>query len=448
MKYSLIFILFLMASCAAKKEAAEFKLQPEWMKQKPIIQGYYIGIGSAKKVGTTAEYIAKARQDALADLAGEVSATISSTSVLHTIETEYGHSETFDQKIETTTDDYLEGFEPAEAYETPDSYWIYFRISRETYHEMKEKKKMEATEAALAKYISGKNEQAQNHPVEALSFYLQGLQALVSYLDEETPVDFKGNEIDIGNELYSSINKVISALTIQPESPTITVKRGESVNPPLRFKALFNGLPVQGIPVELGFTGGYLKKDHEISDQNGFINLYSDPIFSLNRTEQMHATINLKDIALKAVDDLFIRGLISKKYIDPAITIVSIIQPALAIKIDKQSSMLYDGENIVRVFTEVVLSSGYLIQPENSADFIFRIKYSFRNGQSSGGLTSVYLDGEINIYDKNSKLIWAKKTEEIRGVSTDLNTAKTKAFDEFLLSLGRKYLQQGMDEIK
>jgi hypothetical protein len=437
-----------MASCAAKKEAAEFKLQPEWMKQKPIIHGYYVGIGSAKKVGTSAEYIAKARQDALADLAGEVSATISSTSVLHTIETEYGHSETFDQKIETTTDDYLEGFEPAEAYETPDSYWVYFHISREIYHEMKEKKKKEATETALAKYISGKNDQEQNHPVEALSFYLQGLQALVSYLDEETPADFKGNKIDIGNELYSSINEIISALSIQPETPTITVKRGESVNPPLRFKTLFNALPVQGIPVELGFSGGYLKKDREISDQYGFINLYSDPIYSLNCAEQIHATINLKDIAMKAVDDLFIRGLVNKKYIDPAITIVKIIQPALALKIDKQSGTLFDDEKIINLFSEVVLASGYLIQPESSADFIFGIKYSFRNGQSSGGLTSVYLDGEMNIYDKNSKLIWAKKTEEIKGVSTDLSSAKNKAFDEFILSLGRKYLQQGIDEIK
>lgn len=448
MKYYWISIVIILASCAAKKQAAEFEAQPTWMKQKPIIQGYYIGIGSAKKVGTSAEYIAKARQDALADLAGEVSATISSTSVLHTIETEYGHSETFDQKIETTTDDYLEGFEPAEAYETNDSYWVYFRISREIYHEMKEKKKKEVTETALAKYISGKNEQDQNHPVEALSFYLQGLQALVSYLDEETPADFKGNKIDIGNELYSSINEIISALSIQPESPTITIKRGESVNPPLRFKTLFRGLPVQGIPVELGFSGGYLKKDREVSDPNGIINLYSEPIYSRNGSEQMHATINLKDIAMKAVDDLFIRGLINKKYIDPAITTVNITPASIALKIDKQSCALFDCDKIFKVFNEVVLASGYLIQPENSADFIFGIKYSFRTGPSSGGLSSVYIDGELNIYDKNSKLVWAKKTEKIKGVSTDLNSAKNKAFDEFVLSLDRKYLQQGIDGIK
>ncbi|MBM3436901.1 MAG: hypothetical protein FJY07_11875, partial [Bacteroidetes bacterium] len=159
MKLYWIFAFMIFASCAAKKQAAEFELQPEWMKQKPIIPGYYIGIGSAKKVGTSAEYTAQARKDALADLAGEVSSTISSTSVLHTIETEYGHSETYDQTIKTTVDDYLEGFEPAEAYETADSYWVYFRVEKETYYAMKAKKKMEAIETALAKYVSGKADQ-------------------------------------------------------------------------------------------------------------------------------------------------------------------------------------------------------------------------------------------------------------------------------------------------
>ena len=89
MKYLLILAVFLLSACAAKKQAAEFEAQPAWMKQKPIVPGYYIGIGSSKKVGTSSEYIANARKDALADLAGEVSVQISSSSVYHTIENKF-----------------------------------------------------------------------------------------------------------------------------------------------------------------------------------------------------------------------------------------------------------------------------------------------------------------------------------------------------------------------
>ena len=175
MKGHFLVLMVLLTACAAKKQVAEFEAQPSWMKQKPIIPGYYVGIGSAKKVGTSSEYIANARKDALADLSGEVSTQISSTSVYHTIENNYGHVESYDQRIETTVEDYLEGFEPVEYYENNDSYWVYFRISKETYAAKKELKKQEALMTALAKYNSGIQEEKSIRPKEALTFYLQGL---------------------------------------------------------------------------------------------------------------------------------------------------------------------------------------------------------------------------------------------------------------------------------
>lgn len=448
MKVYWIFAFMILASCAAKKQAAEFELQPEWMKQKPIIPGYYIGIGSAKKVGTSAEYTAQARKDALADLAGEVSSTISSTSVLHAIETEYGHSETYDQTIKTTVDDYLEGFEPAEAYETADSYWVYFRVEKETYYAMKAKKKMEAIETALAKYVSGKADQDNSRPAEAMSFYLQGLQALKPYLDEETPADFEGKKIDLGNQLYASVNQIISALTIQSDVKEITVKQGAMINPPLKFKTLFFGKPVQGIPVEISFTGGYLKKDRGISDPSGNLELNGETIFSKNSEGQIQAAINLKEMAAKAVDDLFIRGLLAKKSIPPAVTTVRITQISIALKIDPQSGSSVNCDRIVKAFEQAALSSGYILLTEKSADYVFGLKFTYKPGQTSGGLTSVYLTSEMTVSDQNANPVWAKKPEDIKGVGTDIETAKSKAFDEFISALQRKYFQQGMDEIK
>jgi hypothetical protein len=448
MKKLWLMIPVVLASCAAKKQAAELELQPEWMKQKPIVHGYYIGIGSAKKVGTSASYIAEARKDALADLAGEVSATISSTSVLHTIETEYGHSETFDQTIRTSVDDYLEGFEPAEAFETADSYWVYFRIAIETYHAMKARKKNEAIDAAMAKYISGISEKEGSHPAEALTFFLQGLQMLKPYLDEETSAEYKGNKIDLGNNLYGEVSSIISDLAIESGVPEITVKRGTTITPALRFKVLYSSKPVQGVPVEFSYTGGYLKTDRGNSGPAGIIELNSEAIYSRNAAEQIQASVNLRDIALKAVDDLFIRGLMAKKSIPPAIIIIRIIQPALALKIDPISCSSDDCDKIVRIFEEAALSSGYQIVSEKSADYIFGLKFGFKPGQSSGGLTSVYLNFELTVTDRNANPVWSKKPEEIKGVSTDGNGARIKAFDEFLSSLQRKYFQQGIDEIE
>jgi hypothetical protein len=445
-KYLVIIALFL-ASCAAKKQAAEFEAQPDWVKQKPMISGYYVGISSVKKVGTSAQYIAKARQKALADLAESVSSNVSSTSVLHSIETEYGFSESYNQSIKVSTDDYLEGFDPVDFHETETSYWIYYKIAKSTYHEMKKKRKKEAIATALADYQSGLQEQNSNKPKEALAFYLQGLQSIKRYLNEETPSQFKEENVDIGNELYSATSEILNSLAIKSSSNEIKVKRGESFNETLEFLLTYKNKPVQGIPVTFSYTGGYLKKDRQNSDINGFVQLEPEVLYSRNGKEQISASINLKNLAQKAVDDLFIRGLIIKRNLKPAIVNVIIEAPSVAIKISSKNS-IEQAESIENIFNQNAKQYSYDLKPASSADFVFELSYKYKRGESAGGLISSYVTGELTIKDKSRNIIWTKQTEDIKGVANNLNEAKRKAFDEFKTALNRKYFKQGIDAIK
>ena len=448
MKYYLLILSILLTSCAAKKQAAEFEAQPEWVKQKPIISGYYVGVGSVKKVGTSAQFIAKARHEALTDLAEGVSSNVSSTSVLHSIETEYGFSESYDQRIQISTDDYLEGFEPVDFYENGHSYWVYYKISKRTYHEMKEKKKQEAIATALAKYQSGIQEQQQNKPKEALSFYLQGLQSIKRYLNEETPTELNGTSIDIGNELYSSTSAILNALSIKSATSEIKVKRGESFKNNLGFLITYNNKAVQGIPVEFTYTGGYLKKDRQNSDMNGLVQLEPEILYSRNGKEQITASINLKNLAQKAVDDLFIRGLILKRNLKPAIVQVNIEAPSIALKIAENTCNDNECNRITNLFNQNAKQYGYEIKSIKNADFVFELFYGYKTGESAGGLVSVYLSGEITIKNKSNNIVWAKQTEDIKGVAGNENEAKNKAFRDFLTALNRKYFKQGIDNIK
>jgi hypothetical protein len=448
MKRYLVILALFLASCAAKKQAAEFEAQPDWVKQKPIIPGYYVGIASVKKIGTSAQYIAKARQEALTDLAEGVSSNVSSTSVLRSIETEYGYSESYDQKIQISTDDYLEGFDPVDFYENESSYWVYYKISKSTYQEMKEKKKQEAVATALAKYQSGLQEQKLNKPKEAVAFYLQGLQALKRYLSEETPAQLNGNTIDIGNVLYSSTSEILNALTIESEKSAITLKRGESFKSNLEFIVRYNNKPVQGIPVEFAYTGGYLKKDRQNSDVYGMVQLEPEVLYSRNGKEQISANINLKDLAQKAVDDLFIRGLILKRNMKPAIVQVNIEAPTLSLTITENSCSNDECARIENIFNQNAKQYGYGLKSASTADYNFELSYTYKRGESAGGLVSYYISGKINIKDKSNNIVWAKQTEDIKGVGNSLEEAKNKALNEFQTALDRKYFKQGIDAIK
>lgn len=446
-KYLLLFFVFFV-SCTAKKKAAEFEALPDWVKQKPYIEGYFTGVGSVKKVGTSAEYIAKARQSALADMAEEVSSNISSTSVLHTVETQYGKSETFDQRIEVSANDYFEGFEPVDFYETPDSYWVYFKINKSTYHEMKEKRKQEAIATAIAKYQSGLTEQNANKPKEAFSFYLQGLKAIKQYLNEETPAESNGKIVDIGNELYSAANQILSFLEIKSDITEISVKRGSSYEKTINYKVLYKNKPVQGMPVEFSFTGKYLKKDRMTSDADGMVQFEPETINSKNPKEQLSAIINLKDLTQKAVDDPFIRGLILKRSLKPVSVQINIIAPTLSLVIVDKPCEDKECERITGIFSQIANESGYKLTNKTDADYLVELSYYTRQGESAGGLTSVYIITDLKVTDKNKTIIWSRKTEDIKGVGRNNDEANDKAFNELLNTLNRILFKQAIDNIK
>ncbi len=447
-RFIIILAVFFLASCAAKKQAAEYEALPDWVKQKPIIQGYYVGVASVKKVGTSAQYTAKARQQALTDLAESVSSNVSARSVLHSIETEYGFAESYDQKIQISTDDYLEGFDPVESYENESSYWVYYKIDKATYHEMKEKKKQEAVATALAKYESGLAEQEANKPKEALSFYLQGLQAIKRYLNEETPVEFKNKKIDVGNELYSAASDILNALAIEAKTTEITIKRGEHFKNNLEFIITYKGNNVQGIPVEFTYTGGYLKKDGQNSDINGVVQLEPEVLYSRNGKEQITATISLKELAQKSVDDLFIRGLIIKRKLKPASVQVIIEAPSVAFEITSRCKDDFECEKIKNIFTQNAKQYGFEIKQKNSADYLFIVSYGSKRGESAGGLVSQYVSGKIDIKSRDGNIIWSKQTDDIKGVGNNPEEAYNKAMDEFQTALNRRFFKQAFDNIK
>ncbi len=448
MKWYIIFVLAILTSCAAKKRAAELEAQPLWMKQKPIVTGYYTGVGSAKKTGTRLEYIERAKKDALANLAQDISVRISSTSVLYTFETQYGHTDNFDQQIKTSTDDYLEGFEPLESYENDNSYWVYYRINKITYQEKKEKKKNEALAMAKSKYMDGHQQQLNNDPAGAMTFYLQGILAINNYLAEDTRIELNGESTDIGNKLLTSINSVVSGIKIQSVSRDFTIKRGETTDNPIQFRTVFNNQAVKGIPVKYAFTGGYLRKDNGISGENGILSIQPGVFRSNNNSEQISATLDLNGIAIKAVDDLFIRSMLTSLDTEPAIVKISLVAPVLSINVSENNCHDLDCYKLTDLFISKAMEAGYNIQTDSPADFQFNLTFDIRRGESAGGFYAAYLNGELNAYNKYQQRIWTKKINDLKGVGYSSEDARTKAFQEFVKVLDRNYFNQGISNLK
>src|SRR6056297_2029137 len=135
MRYNIISILFVsvifLISCSSARISSN--RQPEWVTSRPLDNSYYIGIGISSKAGSNPDYIQVAKSNALQDMASEISVEISGTSLLNQIEDEKGFREKFESNIQTKIADELEDYELVDQWESPDRYYVYYRLSKATY---------------------------------------------------------------------------------------------------------------------------------------------------------------------------------------------------------------------------------------------------------------------------------------------------------------------------
>jgi hypothetical protein len=243
------------------------------------------------------------------------------------------------------------------------------------------------------------------------------------------------------------MDQLVTELTIAAELKEIKVRRGEPFDQSLKFRVLFNHQPARSIPVEFTYTGGYFKNDRQITDGEGYATLHPEVIYSKNKQEQITAGINLKEIASKSVEDTFIRGLVLKKSIQPAVVFVNIDAPSVSFNISENCCLGNECSRLTQIFNQNATSAGFVFDNNIPSDFTFHLNYSVSPGISAGGLVSSEIKGVLNLTDKTNKQLWTKEISGIRGVGSDNVKARQEAFSDFLNSINRIYIRQGLDKI-
>src|SRR5258708_14949015 len=166
---------------AAKATKVLVNPKPAWLTAKPAEDIYYIGIGQSAKSGTN-NFIQEAKKSALEDLISDIRVTVSSTSVLSQIDANKEFQEKYEQIINTSAADENQEFEEVDSWQDERNYWVYYRLSKQRYKEIKEQQKRNAVTLALDFFTKAKQSERNDDLVEALGFYFQGFRAIEKYL--------------------------------------------------------------------------------------------------------------------------------------------------------------------------------------------------------------------------------------------------------------------------
>lgn len=440
----LILSVFIVVSCSSSKKAAQENPKPAWVMQKPMESGYYSGVGYAPKVGTATQYTANARKRALNDMAGSISSTVSSTSVLHKMENHYGNTEAFSQIIEVKTNEYLEGFQPVDSYETETDYWVFYKISKEKYRAKKAEKKKKAVDNAKAKYQLASEKQHNGDALSALKAYIQAIAALKNYLGEACMVEIDGQEKELGSYLLSQIEALRQSINIVPKEKSIAVKRHEIALHPIVLNVNYNAKPLKNVPVKLHYTGAYLTNNQVSSGANGSVTVIITSSSPVMKNNKLTAQLNWKSIVSNATSDMTIRRFLRPVNMPETRVNIKTLPPVVFIQVD-------GTENVNALLKQAKITAQKhnveITREASQADFQLHIKVNVTNGSTAGGLTSVYVAGETRLLNSKGREKGKKTSHKIRGVGNTREQALSEAIESLAPHITNSHIPALLESI-
>lgn len=429
----LFFIIFLFTNCHTNRQVESLPPTPEWVTKKPINKNYYIGIGSAIKTVNIADYQSNAKNIALADLSSDISVNISTKSALHKMENALGYSEDFMLSTLATSKEHLEGYEVVASYENDTHYWIYYRLSKEKYRNLKAQKKQNAMQLALDFYKKGNENKELNNYYYALTFYLKGLEAIKNYLGESLETDNNGKKILLGNELLSAFFSTLKNINIAPPKRQIILSpRDDLANYPFVFFVKNEkNEALKLIPIEFNIGNIPLFENTTQSNEKGEV------FFSLGRTKPknnsffLNATFNMQKFTKQAISDPIFRKIINKTNAPKGKIKVVLSKAKFFINSEEKNlNKILSSKPIEQKLRNLFSDNGYqLSNAQNEADYTLKINTNTYRDRNEGKMYYAYLKGEIVVKDKK-KEIMKFSIDQQKGVQLNYEKAGLNAYEE------------------
>lgn len=363
----LYFILIICLGCSPSLTNNSLKTdlqnpRPEWLSAKPMQDRYYIGIGHSVKDGIN-NYIQSAKSSALEDIISEIRVTVSSTSVLSQIDANKEFQERYEQIIKTTASDELQEYEQVDAWEDDQNYWVYYRLSKQRYKEIKDEQKRNAVTLALDFFTKAKQSERAGEDIQALGFYFKGFGAIEKYLGDPIRLEYEGKEILLTNEIYASIQQILDRIQLVANPAEIMLNRRvstgtETVNVTAIYKD--SKKAISDLPLKAFFEKGAGDVFPEYkTDASGQSKILITKISSKDVEQTVGVKVNMLSFAGANASPIY--SLVAERMVAPKVNILLKVQrPIVYITSDEKTlGVNKSNDQITNRVKNFLTSSGF-----------------------------------------------------------------------------------------
>ncbi len=428
-------IIVLLISCSSTKKLSYEELMegaPAWVKSGPNTQGFFHGVGMATKTGTPDDYREIARQNALSELASGISVTISSTSVLNQYEFDNNYSEYYRDNIKLTTQQYLEGYELVDNWENEQQYWVYFKLSKSKYKEIKQQRINKAVNASKADYYTARDFSKNGKVSDAMRFYVKSLEEVVDFLGEDLNIEQDGQKKEYSGLLLSEIIETVQNIRMIFSVEQVKLFRG--IGPDMETVKVSvldeNNYPAKGIPVSVGFSYAPGKVDVLTSDASGEIRIKVDNFDSRRNDEYISCIVSINKIVKQNTSDPLVRRLLQSIKISEYVLPVEIISPKfLILTSEKNLGKKTTESKVMHDFLNQLENDGFeIVNNEESADFILISEVDTKKGDKVNGKYSAELSATFSLKNADEQVFYSEKLSGIMGIGSNYESAGDNAY--------------------
>ena len=432
------FLFFAACTSAKKVENTENKVEnkamPEWINNRPLSNEYYIGIGYASKKNFPSDFREAARKNALNNLAGEISVTVSTQSVLSQLETDNKYKEDFQQDIRVTVNEQLQGFDEVDAYENKDFYWTYYRLSKADYQELKQKQLKDAVNQGMDFLIKARDYKNQARYKEALLAYISGIGKISAYLDQSLETELEGQKIYLGNELFNGYRSLLNQIVIDAEVEVYRVKMGSTGRLKFFIKGS-DGKALAGIPLMVEVR----KKNHiysdVISDQSGVVSVEVGKVVRSTQEQYINMQVNVKQLIKEAAVGSVVSKVLST--VSPSPEKINIeVQPVFVLikSVEKNNGQALAKNMLDMALREGLAANGFIaVSAVEKADIIIEISAESKDGGVASEMNTQFYSStlNVNVVFKNKSTgteIYQSNLNSIKGAQLSFEKASEDAY--------------------
>lgn len=437
-------LVLVLLGCKSKKEVPQVIAEPPkpaWISQRPAQNSTYIGIGMAQK-SAGPDYAQRAKNNALNDLASEISVEISSTSLLYQVESNNQFKEDFQSNTKTKNTATLSGYEQVDVYESSTEYWVIYQLDKRVYQQQKEERLNRAIALCkdhLASYLPLKK---QNQIAQSLPHLFKAIEAVQDFWAEPLNTQLNNQEVYLGNFLFKELLEAYNELQLLPLS-SLAAKRGTIPSPLTCFVVQSKQNHTQAnIPIKLRYSGGRLKQSHLQSNQQGEVVVSFQKVTSTNNSESIQGTVDLDALIDLAGGSAMLHQLIQGLPEITSTASVQIIQPTAWVSSSVHVNGIASANTSLQSTLKDLLQQEriQLIGSAKKADFTVSLKLTTTTSPSGNFFTAV-TTGELTAHSSTGTLLVHMQLVEVKGVQNTEERAIAEAYRKMQEELKRRHFR-------